>query len=104
MVAKEKITREEVLSYLQEKKETLFSKYQIVRLGLFGSFAKNEATSESDIDLIVDFQPNTPGLHDKKLEIKHLVKSHFGREVDICTEKYVKPYYRQQILSSVIYV
>jgi len=104
MVAKEKITREEVLSYLQEKKETLFSKYQIVRLGLFGSFAKNEATSENDIDSIVDFQPNTPGLHDKKSEIKHLVKSHFGREVDICTEKYVKPYYRQQILNSVIYV
>jgi len=60
MVAKEKITREEVLSYLQEKKETFFPKYQIARLELFGSFAKNEATSESDIDLIVDFQPIHP--------------------------------------------
>ncbi len=100
----ENITREELISYLREKKETLFSDYGLVKLGLFGSFARNEYSEDSDIDLLIDFQPNTPDLYDKKLAIKSLVESHFDRKVDLCTEKYIKPYFKSQILRSVIYV
>lgn len=104
MEAKGIITQEEVLSYLRDNKANFFTKYQVEKLGLFGSFARGEASLKSDIDLLVDFQPNTPDLYGKKMEIKSSVESHFDRKVDICTAKYIKPYFRSQILRSVIYV
>jgi predicted nucleotidyltransferase len=96
--------REEILSFLQEKKDILFSEYKLVKLGLFGSFARNEALDDSDIDLIVEFQPNTENLSQKKSEIRDLVSKRFGRQVDLCREKYIKPYFKPQILQSAIYV
>ncbi len=98
------ITKEEILAYLTEKKGEFFSDYHLVKLGLFGSFATGEQTDGSDIDLIVEFQPNTENLADKKLRIKSFVKKQFNREVDLCREKYIKPYFKSQILQSAIYV
>ena len=97
-------SKEEILSYLKEKKEEFFSDYQLVKLGLFGSFARGEATKDSDIDLIVEFEPNTQNLAEKKLSIKSTLKKQFHREVDVCREKYIKPYFKSQILESVIYI
>lgn len=96
--------RDEILSFLREKKVDLFSEYQLIKIGLFGSFARNEATESSDIDLIVEFLPNTENLSEKKSKIKDLVAKKFNRKVDLCREKYIKPYYKSQILQSAIYV
>lgn len=98
------IQKEDILAFLREQKENLFSEFQLVKIGLIGSFARNEGTDESDIDLIVEFQPNTENLFEKKSEIKSLVEKEFHREVDLCREKYLKPYIKSQILKSVIYV
>jgi len=98
------IKRDEILSFLREKKNELFTDYQLIKIGLFGSFAKDEGTEDSDIDLIVEFQPNTENLSEKKSEIKRLVAERFNREVDLCREKYIKPYFKSQILESAIYV
>ena len=98
------IKQGEILAFLRERKEDLFSEYQLVKIGLFGSFARNEATEESDIDLIIEFEPNTQNLHDKKSDIKSLIGKQFNREVDLCREKYIKPYFKPQILKSAIYV
>lgn len=98
------LTQKEILHFLKEKKEELFLKYHIVKLGLFGSFARNQENENSDIDLIVEYQPNTENLSEKKAMIKSLVKRQFNRKVDLCREKYIKPYFKSFILESVIYV
>ncbi len=98
------LTQKEIIHFLKEKKEELFLKYHIVKLGLFGSFARNQENENSDIDLIVEFQPNTENLSEKKAMIKSLVERQFNRKVDLCREKYIKPYFKSFILESVIYV
>ena len=98
------IRRDEILNFLKDKKDELFFDYQLIKIGLFGSFARDEGTDHSDIDLIVEFQPDTQNLSEKKTKIKMLVKDRFGREVDLCREKYIKPYFKSQILQSAIYV
>ncbi|QQS28917.1 MAG: nucleotidyltransferase domain-containing protein [Sphingobacteriales bacterium] len=98
------IKRDEILSFLKENKELLFSECQLVKIGLFGSFSRNEGTEDSDIDLIIEFQPNTQNLSEKKSKIKSMVSKKFDREVDLCREKYIKPYFKNQILQSAIYV
>jgi len=98
------IGKDEILTFLRERKEELFSEYQLVKIGLFGSFARNEETLESDIDLIIEFQANTANLSEKKSAIKSLVQQRFNREVDLCREKYIRPYFKSQILETAIYV
>lgn len=98
------IKTEEILAFLKERKYELFSEYHLIKIGLFGSFARNEATEESDIDLIIEFEPNTLNLMEKKLRLKSMIKQQFNREVDLCREKYIKPYFKSEILKSVIYV
>jgi len=98
------LEKEEILSFLKEKKRELFSDYQLTKIGLFGSFANGNQTENSDIDLIVEFQPNIKNLTQKKSKIKDLVRNRFNKEVDLCREKYIKPYFKVQILESVIYV
>lgn len=99
-----KPTKEKIIAYLSEKKDEFFINYRIEKLGLFGSFARNEESESSDIDLLIEFLPETNNLLEKKMEIKDKIKKEFNREVDLCREKYIKPYYKNQILKSVVYV
>lgn len=94
----------EILKYLSDNKELFEEKYNIIKIGIFGSYAKDIQNEKSDIDLIVEFKPNTSNLYDKKLELKETMKSVFGKEIDICREKYIKTYYKKIILSEAIYV
>ena len=98
------LQKDDILAFLSEQKAELFAEYRLVKIGLFGSFARNEGTADSDIDLIVEFQPHTENLFERKAGLKALISERFGREVDLCREKYIKPYFRDQILQSTIYV
>lgn len=98
------LEKEYILSYLKAKKPDFNRDFNITKLGLFGSYARDEQMENSDIDLLIEFAPNTESLSEKKDEIKKAVQSEFHREVDLCREKYIKPYFRRQILNSVIYV
>jgi len=94
----------EIIAFLKLKKTELFDNYNLEKLGVFGSYAQGVATSNSDIDIIVEFQEGTDDLHEKKEELRKLFSNQFQKEIDICREKYIKPYFKQSILNSAIYV
>lgn len=96
--------KEEILLFLKNHKDDFKEKYKIVTLGIFGSFARDEQNEKSDIDILVEFEDNTDELFEKKAAVKVLLKEKFEREVDICRIKFIKPYFKQQILNSAIYV
>lgn len=72
------------LDFLSDRREAihrLLRKYHALSVRVFGSVARNEATAESDIDLLVEFQTDA-SLYDLaglKLELENLL----GCEVDI---------------------
>ena len=73
-----------------------FDSQPILRVYLFGSFAKEKQREDSDSDLYVEFDPNVPiGLEYVKiyLDLKELT----GREVDIVTEKSISKYIKQYV-------
>jgi len=98
------IEQSQILQYLASNKKNISQKYNLKKIGIFGSFARNEQTAESDLDLLVEFQDNTPDLTDKKEFLRKEMQAVFHIPVDICREKYIKPVFRQQILSDAIYV
>ncbi|MDZ7743332.1 MAG: nucleotidyltransferase domain-containing protein [Bacteroidota bacterium] len=89
---------------MKDHKSEFKEKYNIHTLGIFGSFANDNAHENSDIDLIVDFDASTSDIFEKKREIKHILRNKFNREIDICNIKYIKPYLKDLILKQAIYV
>ena len=96
-------TRDQILTFLSQNKKLLRDKYHIVRIGLFGSYARGDQNVNSDVDLLVEFEENTQNLYDLKLNLKEFFRIQLGMEVDICREKYIKPRIRSSILKETVY-
>jgi len=97
------LTSKSILNYLTNNKEFLYKRFKIVKIGIFGSFARNEANDESDIDILVEFDENTEDLFDRRFELKEYLKSVFSKDVDVCRESTIKPVFREIILKDAIY-
>lgn len=97
-------TQKQILDFISKSKPILHEKFHVSKIGLFGSYARQEQSANSDIDLIVEFDENTKDLYDLKIAIKKFFKDNLNLEVDLCREKYIKPRYRKRILNEAIYV
>lgn len=76
------------------------AKHQVSRLSVFGSFLRTDFSPESDMDLLVEFQPGaTVGLLDvaaMELELTTLI----GHRVDLRTIAELSPHFRSQVLAA----
>lgn len=97
------MTRDQILAFLSQNKIMFRERYNIIRIGLFGSYARGDQNLKSDIDLLVEFKENTQDLYDLKLKLKDFFKENLGIEVDICREKYIKPRIKNSILKETVY-
>ena len=94
----------QILLYLSSNKSRLERDYHLKKIGVFGSIARGEQNNNSDIDLIVEFEDNTSDLQNIKQLLRDEIQAKFDLPVDICREKYIKPIFRNQILSEAKYV
>jgi predicted nucleotidyltransferase len=95
-------TREEVLRRLESKAESI-RRQGVRRLGLFGSFARNEAKPESDVDILVEFQPGAKTFR-SFMRTAFLLEDLLGRDVELVTEESFSLYLRDRIVRSAVYV
>lgn len=72
--------RAEALGILREHKQELSEKYGVVRIGIFGSVARDEADEKSDVDVVVEM--TKPDLF-FMVHIKNLLEADMHRHVDI---------------------
>ncbi len=74
------MTQKQILDYLSTHKERFQKLYNVNKIGIFGSYARNEATPNSDIDIVVDLKKSTMfGL----VAIKNDIEEYFKTHVDI---------------------
>jgi predicted nucleotidyltransferase len=52
---KKALSKNEIISLIKSEKAFLKENFGVLHIGLFGSYAKNQQTSESDIDFLVEF-------------------------------------------------
>ena len=97
-------TKEDVLEFLKANREYLRRQFCIEKIGLFGSFARNEQTSRSDIDLIIELNAPNTDVYLLKKKIHNFFVSRFDRGVDLAREKYLRSYAREAILKEAIFV
>jgi predicted nucleotidyltransferase len=96
-------SRDQILAFLKQNKIMFRDRYHIIRIGLFGSYARGDQNVNSDIDLLVEFEDNTQDLYDLKLQLKDFFQKNLGIEIDICREKYIKPRIKKSILKETVY-
>lgn len=90
-----------ILSTLQRSKKQLFEKYPLKSMGLFGSYARNEAGKESDIDILVEFaSPVGFEFIDLAIELEEIL----NHKVDLVSRKGVKPNMLPYIEKDLLYV
>ena len=97
------LTSNEIIQFLTENKSYFREHFHCSEIGLFGSFARNEQTDGSDIDILVVFEPETPNLYDVELELNKYLKVHFKRDIDICAKNWIKPIFKPLVLEEAIY-
>lgn len=76
----------------------LYSRYGIKTLSLFGSYAKGDPTTESDLDLLVEFQKPLGLITFIKVEQE--LSELLGYKVDLVSRNSLHPYLRDEVLSS----
>jgi predicted nucleotidyltransferase len=96
--------RQEIIAYIDSYRGQLRAKYHVRKIALIGSFARDEQTANSDVDLLVDLEEGTADIYQLKRNLKDELERHFGRPVELASERYLKSYYRTQILQEAIYV
>jgi len=98
------ITKKDSLAFIRQTRHYLKELFHIKKIGLFGSFVHNAQTEDSDIDIIIELEDNTPGIHELKEELRAFFGEQFQRDVDIAREKYLKSYVKVQINKEAVYV
>lgn len=98
------IQKNEILTYLAANKKLFHKQFGIIKIGIFGSFTRDEQTENSDIDILIVMSDNTEDIFEKRLALKELISKHFSHPVDICHEKAIKPIFKPLILKDAIYV
>ena len=94
------MTKRDILNYLQENFEDFSEKYQVEKIGIFGSYARDEATENSDIDLFVKMKPNLLNM----IAVKNSIEKDLKKKVDIVREhKNIKPLLKKMIQRDIVY-
>ncbi len=93
--------QQEIISKLNEMKPWLQREYSVREIGLFGSFADNTQTDESDIDILVELEKPIGW---KFFSLELYLEKIFNRKIDLVTKKALKEQIREGILNNVTYV
>jgi predicted nucleotidyltransferase len=89
---------EQILARIRPELTTLRKRFGVKTLGLFGSWARGEASPQSDVDLLVEFEKTS---FDAYMGVKFYLEDHLGRPVDLVIRRSLKPSLRERVLQEV---
>jgi predicted nucleotidyltransferase len=92
---------QDVLSVLRAN-EAMLRARGVMHAAVFGSVARGETHSRSDVDILVDLEPGKPSGVFEYVRLKHDVAALFGRKVDLIERTALKPHARKAALKEVV--
>ncbi len=99
--AAQMLTRMQVLNTLKARRAEI-NDIGIRKIGLFGSYARNEQTAESDIDILVEFSKGRKNFHNY-MRLKLFLERTFRKKVDVVIKDALRQELKQNIMDSVVY-
>jgi predicted nucleotidyltransferase len=89
-----------ILAQYRQQIIELASKRRVQSISVFGSMARGDEGSDSDIDLLVEPKPGCSLLD--LISLKHDIEDLTGRSVDVVSKKGLSPYLADQIIDEAI--
>lgn len=94
------LTAQQIIREISSIKNIADMKYKSQIIGLFGSFARNENSEDSDIDILVKFKKDAT-LFDL-VRLGDFIEEKLKRKTDIVSENSIKPEIKEYILKELI--
>ncbi len=98
------MTKDEILKKLKDIKPDLEMEFHITKLALFGSYARNEAKKESDIDLLFEIEKDSKFTLFGFAKMKSQLEDIFKIKVDLVKENGLKERLKKYVYKDVVYV
>lgn len=95
-----KVLNKESLLALISSNSDAIRRYGVKTLGIFGSFSRNKQNDQSDVDLLVDFEPEKE-TYRNFISLAYFLEELLGRKVEIVTRNGMSPYIGPKILKEV---
>lgn len=89
------MNRDEVLDILRTHKPTLAEQFGVTELALFGSFARDQASERSDVDVLVRY--DGPATSRSYFGVQFYLEDLLGRRVDLVTQKALRSEFRPYV-------
>jgi hypothetical protein len=95
---------EEIKNILEQQKAYLKEKYKIKEIGIFGSYVRGEQKTKSDLDILVEFEPNSGMDLLTFIELENYLSDLLSIKVDLVMKSVLKPRIGKHILEEVVYL
>jgi uncharacterized protein len=95
------MTSREAIRRLGRNRQKL-ARFHVAHMFVFGSTARDEATLHSDVDLLVEFNPNTRGGLFTFVRLQDFLVDVMGCRIDLATPGALRPEMRDEILAEAI--
>lgn len=93
--------KQKVLTLLKEHLNEI-KQFKIQKISIFGSVARDDETTQSDIDILIKFKG--PATYDMYMNLKFYLEDLLGRNVDLVTEDAIRPEIKQYVEKDLIHV
>jgi len=92
--------KKEILKFLKENKSYIQNKFNVKKIAIFGSYARDEANKNSDLDILVDMESS----FEKFFDLKYFLEDNLKINIDLGKEKTIRAYIKEKIKDELIYV
>jgi predicted nucleotidyltransferase len=97
------LNKDLIINYLKQHKNNFSEKYSINKLGLFGSFATNNNSINSDIDIA--YETISKDLTFKQMyQFEDELNDYFKRDIDLVNLNYMNPLIKRTVIKDIVYV
>lgn len=93
---------DDIIEFIRNNKKFLKEQFGVEKIGVFGSYVKNNFQDDSDIDIVIEMNKGSKTLHNF-LELKRFLEKNLQREVDLGIESNLKKAIKKEILSEIVY-
>lgn len=100
----ERLSVEELVEKLQQRKDELRKKYGVKEFGIFGSYLRGEQAEGSDVDILVEFKQNAKISLLTFVELENYLSDLLSLKVDLVEKAALKPALGKRILREVVYL
>ncbi|MDD5371913.1 MAG: nucleotidyltransferase family protein [Sulfurimonas sp.] len=96
------MTKTIILNFLREHRQELHDKFGLTKIGLFGSYVRDEQNVNSDIDIAVEIESKNK--FRSFFALKQYLEENLQHKVDLGIESTLKPIVKKYIDKEIIYV